>query len=102
MPGKIWELSFLPQLSLEQERMIPPLGPPEGLVGGGGHKVGVGQRGRVELGRHKSCNMSHVRKEKSPHFVGNFPKGGKVNDSRVGAGSGDNEFGLFLFGPRLE
>ena len=68
-------------------------GAAEGLVGGGGHHVGVGDRGGVEPGGHQAGDVSHVHEQVGPHLVGDLGEGLEVDDPGIGGGTGQDHFG---------
>ena len=46
----------------------PAPGAPEGLVGGGGHHIGVGNGGGVAAGGHQPGDVGHVHEQIGPHL----------------------------------
>ncbi len=73
-------------------------GSAEGLVGGGGDHVGVGDRGWMEPGGHQAGDVSHVHEQVGPHLVGDLREALEVNDTGVGGGTGDDHFGAVTSG----
>lgn len=67
--------------------------PAEGLVGGGGHHVGIGHRRRV----HAACNqpryVRHIHHQHSIHTAGHLAEGLPIDDSAIGAGAGHDQLG---------
>jgi hypothetical protein len=61
-----------------------------------------GHRGRMNAASHQASEMSHVDDKKGANLICDLPHAGEVDDSGVGAASGNDEFGLFLLGNRLE
>ena len=94
--GEDGGIDLLGQILLAEDHAAP--GTPEGLVGGGGDHVGVGDGGGVEPGGHQAGDVGHVHKEVSPHLVGDVGKGLEVDDPGIGGGAGDDHFGLVLPG----
>ena len=75
MPGKILELMDLGELLPAEDH--PAARAAQGLVGGGRHEVGMGDRARVKSCRHQPGNVGHVDHHLGTHLVGNGPEGGK-------------------------
>ena len=73
-------------------------GAPKGLVGGGGHHVGIGNGRGVDTGGHQSGNVGHVHHQIGAHGVGHFPEFGEVDDAGIGGGTGHDELGFARLG----
>ena len=83
-------------LIVAQEHAAP--GAPEGLVGGGGHHVGIGDGGGVAPGGHQAGDVGHVHEQIGAHLVGDVGEGLEVDDPGVGGGAGQDHAGLVLSG----
>ena len=73
-------------------------GPPEGFVGRRGHHVRKRNRRRMDAGGDQSGNMRHVHHQIGAHGLGDFGKFFKIDNSRIGAGPGDDHLGPVRFG----
>ena len=73
-------------------------GPPEGLMGSGGHHMGVGHGRGVQPGGHQPRDMGHIHPQVGPHLVRDGPEPLEVNDPWIGGGPGDNHAGPALLG----
>ena len=74
----------------------------QSLVRGGGHDMGVRHRRRMHAARNQSGEMRHVDQVERAHFVGDLAHAGKINDSRIGAASADDQLGAFFLGQLLQ
>ena len=59
-------------------------GAPEGLVGGGGHHIGIGHGVHVLSARHQTGNVGHVHQQRSAVPVGDVGKGFEIQGSGIG------------------
>ena len=75
-------------------------GTTEGLVGRGGHDVGVRHRRRVQPGGDQPGEVRHVHHEVGADFVGDLPEPGEVELARVGRPTGDDQLRTVLVGLR--
>ena len=71
-------------------------------MSGAGDDVGVEAGVGVKTGGDEAGIVSHVDQEERAHAVGDFTEAGKVDDAGVGGGSGDDHFGLVLFGEAFD
>ena len=65
--------------------------PTQGLVGGRGHDVGVGDRAGMQAGCDQSGDMRHIDHEQDSQFLGDFTNAFKINNPRISAGAGHND-----------
>ena len=77
-------------------------GAPQGLVGGGGHHVGVGDGGRMDAGGHQAGDMGHVHHQPGAHRVGDLPEFCEVDGAGIGTGPGQDQLGTALPGEGKE
>ena len=89
-------VDFLGQRLLAEDHAAP--GAAEGLVGSGGHYVGIRHRGGVEPHSHQASDMGHIHKQIGSHLVGDIGKGLEVDGARIGGGAGQEHAGPVLFG----
>ena len=82
---------FVNLLIVAEDQAAP--GAPQGLMGGGGHHMGIGHRGRVDAGGHKTGDVGHIYHQVSPHGIGHLAELGKVDDAGIGGGTGHDQFG---------
>ena len=73
-----------------QDQAAP--GPAQGLVGGGGHHVGVGHRILVHAAGHQARNMGHIHHEHGAVAVGDLAQLGPG----IGGSTGHQQFGTDL------
>ena len=66
--------------------------PAQGLVGGRGHHVGVGQRAGMDPGGDQAGEMGHVDHEKGPDLVGDFFESGEIQDPGIGRRTTPQQF----------
>ena len=71
---------------------------PEGLVGRGGHHVGIGHGRRVQPRRHQPGNVGHVHPEISAHLIGDGTEAGEVDHAGIGGCAGHNHLRAALPG----
>ena len=71
---------------------------PQGLVGGGGDKVAVGNRAGVLADGDQACRVGHVRHQQGAAFPSDLTHSLEVDFAGVGAGSGHDELGPVLTG----
>ena len=71
-------------------------------MGGGGHDVGMAERGRMLARRDEAGEMRHVDHEGGAHFIGDGPEFGEIDVARIGRSAGDDQGGLMLLGERLD
>ena len=74
------------------------LGPPQGLVRGRGHEMGMAEGARMQSCGNEPGDVCDVGHEIGPHVVGYFPELLKVDELGIGAGAGDDELRFFLAG----
>ncbi len=73
----------------------------QGLVGRGGHDVGVRNGVRIQTRRHESGNMRHVDHEIGTDASGDDGEPCPIDDARVSREPGDDHFRAVLFGQTL-
>ncbi|MNM14001.1 hypothetical protein D3C81_242030 [compost metagenome] len=76
--------------------------PTQGLVGGGGHHIGVRQRIGVQARRYQARDVGHVDEQVSADLVGDLAETGEVEGFRVGGEAGHDHFRLMLDGQALD
>ncbi len=76
----------------------PAAGAAQGLVGGGGDEVGVGNGAGVVPGGHQAGDVGHVDHHEGAHLVRDGAEGGEVEGAGVGGSADDDELGLVLQG----
>ena len=91
MPGEHGLVDGLGVLLPAEDR--PGRGAPQGLVGGEGDDVGVGDGRRVGAAGDEAGDVGGVDDEQRADLVGDGPEGGEVDDARVGGGPGDDGLG---------
>ncbi len=74
----------------------------QGLVGGGGHHIGIGNGGRMLTGSDKTGDVRHVHHQVCADRVGNVSHARKVNHAGVGRRTGHDQLGLDLLGLGLQ
>jgi len=52
----------------------------------------------MNASRHQTGNMSHINHKEGTNLICDLPESGKINKSRIGAGTGHNHLGLVLKG----
>ena len=67
-------------------------------MGGGRDIIRMGDRIGMLAGSHQTCNVRHVDHQASTDLTSNGTKPFEIDNARVGAGTGDDELGLVLFG----
>ena len=77
-------------------------GTTQGLVGGGGHHMGVRHRRGVEPSGHQAGNVGHIHPQIGTHLISNGTEAGKVDGSGIGGGTGHDHLGLALLGHPLQ
>ena len=71
------------ELSIAAEDQAAPRAP-QGLMGGGGDHMTVGNGVWMDTGSHQTGDVGHVRQQIGPHLIGNGPEGGKVDGAGIG------------------
>ena len=71
------------ELSIAAEDQAAPRAP-QGLMGGGGDHMTVGNGVWMDTGSHQTGDVGHVRQQIGPHLISNGPEGGKVDGAGVG------------------
>src|SRR5690606_12741123 len=74
----------------------------QGLVGGGGDHVGVGQRVRVHASGNQAGDVGHVDEQVGAYLVGDGAEAREVQDLGVGGEAGDDHLRLVLNGQALD
>ena len=95
--GKHGGVDLLIDLLVVAEDQAAP-GPPEGLVGGGGHHIGVGDGGGMDSGGYQTGDVCHVHHQIGTYLVRHLAELGKVNDAGIGAGTGNDDLGTAFLG----
>ena len=62
----------------------------------GRNKIGVRHRAGMQTRGHQTCDMRHIHEEERAGGLGDFRDARKVDDARVGAGAGNDHFGLMF------
>ncbi len=70
----------------------------QGLVGGGGDHVSVGNRVRVDAGGDEASHVGHVDEQVSTDLVGDFAHASPVDNARVSGEAADHHLRLVLNG----
>ena len=73
----------------------------QGLVGGGGHHMGVGKGRGMGAARHQTREMGHIHQKHRAHRIGDGAKAREVPQARIGRAARDDELGLVLVGQSL-
>ena len=71
-------------------------GSAQGLVGGGGHHIGVGHGALVLTARHQTGNVRHIHHQVCAVAVGDLGKLFKVDGAGVGRGARHQHLGAYL------
>ena len=100
-PGNTAELIFLAMASSSVSTM-PPRGPAQRLVGGGGDDMGVAERGRVLARRDQPGEMRHVDEQHRADLVADRAEAGEIEVARVGRAAGDDHLRPMLLGKPLD
>src|SRR5690606_5339226 len=75
---------------------------PQGLVGGGGYDMGVGQGARMHATSDQSGKVCHVDHEVSAHLIRDPAEAFEVQDPGVGGAAGDDHLRLMLVRQALD
>ncbi len=70
----------------------------QGFMRGGGDKVGVGRGVGMKARGDEARKVGHIHHEQRADGVGNFAQALEVENARVGAGAGANQFGFVFVG----
>ena len=62
----------------------------QGLVRGRGHYIAIGNRGRMQSGRHQTGDMRHVNEEIRIGLVGDLAQTGEIDNARISGGAGQD------------
>ena len=65
-------------------------GPAQGLVGGGGHHVRVGNRAGMKPRSHQAGDMGHIHHQAGSHLVGDLAERLEIYGPRIGGRAGDD------------
>ena len=65
-------------------------GTAHGLVGGGGHHIGVGHGTLVFAGGHEACDVGDIHHQIGADLMGDLTEGLEIDGSGVGGGTGDD------------
>ena len=71
-------------------------GAAQGLMGGGGDHVGVGEGGGMHACGNQTGDVGHVHHQDSADLVANFTELGEVDGAAVGGGAGHDQLGVML------
>ena len=72
------------------------------FVRGGGDDIGMLARVGINASRHQAGIVSHINQEDCANGVGNFSETGEIDNTSIGAGSGDDHLRPMLLSKPLE
>ncbi len=90
--GKHLAVDLFGILFLAEDDASP--GAAQGLVGGGGHHIRVGNGVHVQSGGDQSGDVSHIHHELGAHLVGDLAEAGEVHLAGIGGSACQDHLGL--------
>ena len=71
--------------------------PTQGFMRSGSYNVSIGNRGRMQTCCNQTSNMCHINEQQSAVLMSNISNAFKINDTRICAGTGNNQLRLIFF-----
>jgi len=77
-------------------------GTAQSFVRRGGNEIGVGDGARMDAGGDEAGDVGHIDEEERADGFSGAGDALKINDAGIGAGTGDDHFGLMFFGEAFD